>query len=308
MTNTKFTTRVRELAALCQDLTHGVCRLPHVSDSDELLDERLRRALAHVDLALEALEFRPSSADAAADRRLLQRFMRMVDRLAGGGTKEGSTAEARPQPPASSRSGWRALQNPGAGILSASTATISIPDFLGFLQVQGKTGLLQVTLPNERITLLIANGVLVDARSDNSPAGSRLGEILVEQRAIDQKTLENFFVYHTRSQGRLGRALGLKELITEQQLRDALSEQVVRMVRRMLEAANAPYTFQEGGIDSSESDLRLGVIELLLESMRRTDEARSAALEAPTPALPSAPAGGEGAEAEPAEKQRDQVP
>lgn len=290
--------KVRALAAQCQDLSQDVRRLARSEDPPALVEERLRKALVHVELALEAVERRPEETAAAPSGRFLARFSGMVDRLAGGKPPT-RRADARLKLAGSIASLRQAPARPrGSGGMRGNSATITIPDFLGFLQIQGKTGLLEVTLANERITMHVSRGDLVDAFSDNSPKAARLGEILVEQGALDHETLDAFFVYHNKSKGRLGRALEVNELVTEEQLRGALAEQVVQMVRRMLNVKDAPYVFHEGRVDESTSDIRIGVIELLLESARQVDEAKRRESDEPAAALPSSGSPEETAEKE----------
>lgn len=270
--NSEVKAKVRTLAAQCQELTNEVRKLARSEESSRLVEERLRKALVHVELAYEAVERRPDSTETGPPARLLSRFSGVVDRLVRSAPMQRADTQLKMAGSIASLRQSPARQRTGA--VHGSSATISIPDFLGFLQVQGKTGLLQVTLPTERITMQLSRGDIVEAFSDNSPPDSRLGEILVEQGALDRESLQAFFVYHTRKQGRIGRALEVHELVTSDCLRTGLTEQVVRMVKRMLATSDAPFVFHEGRVDDSAVDFRLGVIELLLESARSSDEAR----------------------------------
>lgn len=281
--NPDVSTRVRLLAAQCQDLTQEVRQLAKSEEPTPVVEERIRKALVHVELALEALERKPGATVIVPS--FLSRFSGMVDRLSRGSA--GRQADARLKLAGSIASLRQAAQSSFKGGIRGSSGTISIPDFLGFLQMQGKTGLMEVNLPRERITIHVSRGDIVEAFSDNSPIGARLGEILVEQGAVDANTLNSFFVYHTRSSGRVGRALEVLELVDERQLRAALSEQVVRMVGRMLQAEDAPFVFHEGRIDGSQVDFRLSVIELLLESARQADEALNSTDPEPPAVLPT---------------------
>ena len=82
--NSDIESKVRALAAQCQDLSQDVRRLTRSDEPDEVVDERLRRALVHVDLALEAIEHRPEKLSPVPPGRFLARFSGIVDRLAGG--------------------------------------------------------------------------------------------------------------------------------------------------------------------------------------------------------------------------------
>lgn len=284
--NSDIANRVRVLAAQCQDLTQGIRRLARSDEPSSSVEERLRKALVHVELALEAIERRADASVSSTPGRFLARFSGMVERMVGGSTSS-HRSDLHMKLAGSIASLRQARGRQRTGGIHGNSSTISIPDFLGFLQVQGKTGLLQISLPSERITMHVSRGDLVEAFSDNSPISARLGEILVEQKALDRKSLDAFFVYHTKNQGRLGRALEVHELVTEEQLRSALTEQVVRMVQRILAAADAPFVFHEGRIDETTIDFRLGVVELLLESARQADEARWTDDGEPAAALPS---------------------
>ena len=52
---------------------------------------------------------------------------------------------------------------------------------LGLLQIQSKTGVLSVNVGLEVISVVFDEGDIIHAWSDNSPPGTRLGNILVAQ-------------------------------------------------------------------------------------------------------------------------------
>lgn len=177
--------------------------------------------------------------------------------------------------------------------LSGHSRTVAIPDLLSFLKMQRKTGMLRVVLPAEVITIQFDGGDLASAVSSNSPPGCLLGEILVEQGAIHHKQLEAFLAHYSASDGRLGSALEVVELVTESQLRGALTTQIQRLFHRLLAAGEALFEFRDGQTEETHPETRLDVIRLLLESARWADEAGvrspggSHGASDPPPALPS---------------------
>lgn len=150
---------------------------------------------------------------------------------------------------------------------------IPIPDLLNFLQIQGKSGILRVSLETEVIYIEFNDGDLVHAYSDNPPIAMRLGEILVAQGAIDSKRLESFLFCYSKSQGMIGEALKRGELVDEKQLEKAVDFQVQQLFHRIFQVENATYHFRECEPELTHNANRRNVTSLLLESARAVDEA-----------------------------------
>ena len=164
----------------------------------------------------------------------------------------------------------------GLGYISGNSAAISIPDLLGFIEVLAKTGVLQVALPDETISIEAEDGLLLHAFSDNSPSDARLGEILVEQGAIGREGLEDYLNADAAYLGRLGELLERGALITEEQLRSALDAQIQALFHRLFAAEHATFTFTDSQPDRSREGMQLNITRLLLESARVHDESQPA--------------------------------
>ena len=150
---------------------------------------------------------------------------------------------------------------------------VSITGLLSFLQVQAKTGTLRVNIGTEVISLVLEEGDLVSATSDNSPPGLRLGEILVEQGRIDPARLEAFLVDFAVGREPIGEALEREGLVDRQDLEAALELQVRLIFTRLLCSENAYFRFQIGG-SSRGAGARYNITQLLLDSYRIQDEVR----------------------------------
>ena len=153
------------------------------------------------------------------------------------------------------------------------TWAISIPDLLSFLQIQGKTGTLRVNLGREMISLVIAEGDLVNAYSDNSPPGLRLGEILVRQGRIEMERLEQFLQEFEIGTGPLGRALEHAGLISREELEEALELQIRLIFVRLLRSEEAHFRFENGPVGGPRP-ARYSIMQLLLDACRLHDEVK----------------------------------
>ncbi|MCB9914827.1 MAG: DUF4388 domain-containing protein [Planctomycetes bacterium] len=170
------------------------------------------------------------------------------------------------------------LPNPAGSIakqaaLKGSGSLIGIPDVIGFLAGLSASGTLRVTTLDESFTMLLQDGLLTHAISDNTPDGQRLGDVLVEQGAISEKRLKSFLLRNRNSPRKLGEALMLEEQVTERELRAALEEQVRRLFVRLFESDGASFEFLEGLPPGEPNDLRMSLPGLLLESATAFDEA-----------------------------------
>lgn len=228
------------------------------------MEARVRRASACVELALEALDGdAPRKSTSSEAAWLEQRVNGLLERLA-------QRVETAPEP---------LLEAHAEGFVGSSTV-IPLPELLSFLRAQEKTGLLRVKLDAEVIHLHLRDGDLAHAFSDSAQPGRRLGDILVEQGAVDAWLLEKVLA----ESGREGSARArVAQLATEEQLRAARSLQVQRLFHRLFEARDALFSFQEGDQIAATEGARMDLLRLLLESARFQDE-RSSDQRVPPPA------------------------
>lgn len=164
--------------------------------------------------------------------------------------------------------------NPDAApILSGNSRAVSFEEFLEFLCVLSKSGVVWVNSATEKITIEIHSGVVVHAASDHSPPGSRLGDVLVAKGFVSQEQLEEFLLGMKSLKGRLGVELEINGLISHEQLEEALTTQIEMLFERAAMAESTTFAFsprpiQEGG----HRVVRLDVRRLLLENARQRDE------------------------------------
>jgi hypothetical protein len=89
-----------------------------------------------------------------------------------------------------------------------------------------------VRTKSESFTLEIVDGDVVHAVSDHPPEEQRLGNILVQRGAIDQETLESFLQRYAATTIKVGEALERESLVDEEEMRDALRQQVQQLFHR----------------------------------------------------------------------------
>jgi hypothetical protein len=218
-------------------------------------EARLQRASVHADLALAALAAERRESEERLPRRLRTAAPEIARQLM-------ARRSVAPAPGLRNR-------RTGAGELHARGSAIGIPDFLGFLQIHGKTGLLRAGLPHETIEIYVDRGDLVHAESDATPEGQRLGDLLVARGAIERAELERFLDDPGQEGERIGRALERGELIDPGELEAALAQQILNLFLRLIETTDSSFLFLEGVRLGDADARRWSVVSLLLESQRR---------------------------------------
>ncbi len=162
-----------------------------------------------------------------------------------------------------------------SGVLAGHASVVPVSEMLGFLSGLGKSGVLWVETEKEGFLVQLESGSVVYAQGDSPPKGQRLGEILMRNGAISKQHLEQAIQDATGQLTVLGEYLMREKLITRTDLARALSEQAQQIFDRMFTAVDASYQFEDKQRMVDSEDVRLNVIQLLLESARANDEARS---------------------------------
>jgi Domain of unknown function (DUF4388) len=228
---------------------------------------RLRRS---AQLLEEAIEPRSSDADGNALAKqaptgLSDAEKTTLDALFAG---EGQQPN-EPDDPARTR------KAPGSeGVITGHAQVIPISELLGFLSGLRKSGMLWVDTPRESFLLQLQEGAVVYAHGDNPPQGQLLGEILVRNSALPREKLAWALVESAAGKDVLGGHLVRKGLIQAEDLTRALAEQAQMIFDRLFGSNDASYQFELGGRLMDSADVRLNVIQLLLESARANDECR----------------------------------
>src|SRR5262245_28570413 len=119
--------------------------------------------------------------------------------------------------------------------------SIPAPDLLGFLSSQRKTGLLEVSTPEEIFSIEFHEGDIVHAQVSRTLPEQRLGDLLVAQGTIDRLTLET--VRDEWPSERLGVVLLRENYVTTEALLKALQTQIQLLFNRLFTAPITRFSF-----------------------------------------------------------------
>jgi hypothetical protein len=192
------------------------------------------------------------------------------DRAAPSPTAENTEPHATTEPVAP----VEAPLSSSEGRIAGHASVVSISDFVGFLSGLGKSGMLWVDTSRESFLLQLQDGAVIYAHGDNTPQAQLLGEILVRNESLAREKLAWALVESTANKDVIGTYLVRKGLITAEDLTSALAEQVQTIFDRLFHSLDATYQFELGGRLVDSADVRLNVVQLLLESARADDELR----------------------------------
>lgn len=156
-----------------------------------------------------------------------------------------------------------------------NTDVLSVPELIGFFQLQGKTGVLTIDARDEQVKLEYLRGELIHAASSRSPEGQRLGDILVDMGHLSREGLDELLADKAAAE-RLGDTIRRGELVPEAALAQALETQVQNIFHRLFDVGGCRFTFREGLEGEPRARVRYNVTRLLLETARVRDEQRQA--------------------------------
>jgi hypothetical protein len=147
--------------------------------------------------------------------------------------------------------------------------SVPVPDLLGFLGSQNKTGLLEIVTPAEVYAVELQEGYIVHVDVNRMPAGHRLGDVLVLHGVINREMLE--VMRKVYASERLGEMLLRQKLVTRDQLYRALQTQLQLQFNRLLVAPMTRFSFWTGPSLHANRGIRMSAMTLILEGARVID-------------------------------------
>lgn len=157
------------------------------------------------------------------------------------------------------------------GIRGHSRA-VTVPELLSFICSSAKSGVLSIRSTTESFLVQLDRGRVVCARGDRTPKNERLGQLLLRAGALQAEELERTVTRGSGRGVRLGDLLVKMGLITEEDLRVALLEQMQLLFHRLCKPGEKSFRFFEGLRIEKRPLVRQRVTPLLLESTRHWDE------------------------------------
>jgi hypothetical protein len=147
---------------------------------------------------------------------------------------------------------------------------LELPDLLGFLSTQNKTGIVEIVTPAEVYAVEVQDGFILHVDVNRMPDGHRLGDVLVLHGAIDREMLE--MMRREYASERLGEMLLRQKLVTGEQLYSALRTQIQLLFNRLLVAPMTRFSFWSGPPMHANRGIRMTAMSLILEGARNLDE------------------------------------
>lgn len=157
--------------------------------------------------------------------------------------------------------------------MNGTTKSLSLDTVFQFLARSRRTGRLLLRTNEETLTFALLDGDLVFTATDTPRPGQRIGELLVKEGKIDTGDLARALGERGDTSTRLGRILEDQLDVPHDALVAALQTQARLRYERAKDAETAAFAFFPGP-GAEEDSLRMKVLELLLESVRISDEAR----------------------------------
>lgn len=199
---------------------------------------------------------------ADAIRALLERAARGERRQPPAAATPAPAAPAAPATPAAPPAP-KAPESLGSGELKGTSQTIPVLSVFQFLSRMRKSGTLHVDIGDERLTFDFVDGAIEASTSDRNLPEERLGELLLAKFPALRPALQPIL---QRKDGRLVRRLGAelvqKGLCSNGQVVEALELQVAMRYRRVIAAALARYSFEQGERVPGDGRIRIRPFEL----------------------------------------------
>jgi hypothetical protein len=248
--------KLMALDMACQRLADRVKSLVRVGVS--VHPTRLENVDGLVGRALAALEKDSSSSAEELQRKppspsLLKKMLRGRD---NADEEPATLARSQDTPPSPKHT--LALRGHGD--------SIAVPDLLGFLGAQNRTGLLEVVTPAEIYAVELQDGFVVHVDVNRMPPGHRLGDVLVLHGVITREMLE--VMRKVYASERLGEMLLRQKLVTSEQLYHALQTQLQLQFNRLLVAPLTRFSFWTGPPVHTNRGIRMSAMTLILEGAR----------------------------------------
>jgi len=257
-TSKSLTKRILALAQVAQRRHATAKFIQCVSEAAELTDAATRVVKAP-HMPVPTIRNRPNMDPTTHDPRSVAQHM-------------WKTLSEHPDAPADGKETGMTDMAPSV-VLRGRCDSVSVAEILEFFGQLAKTGVMWVRGREETFTIQLEEGYVVNAFSNNAPREHLLGNILIAQGSISAEQFDRFLASFSSGKGKIGEALEREQLVTKQQLSEALETQVYLLFERIAQAEKATFTFSERTQGAHDQRLRMSVVHLLLESARMTDEA-----------------------------------
>jgi HD-like signal output (HDOD) protein len=167
--------------------------------------------------------------------------------------------------------GWGGEDNASAMSIQGNFRSLSASDAFVLLHQLRKTGILTVVTREHERGFLFAEGNLVYATSQH--VSKRLGSYLIKLGFVTRRRLEDIFGSTFGRESQLGKRLVEKGIIDSEQLRQALTAQIIDIVEEVLGWEDGAFHFDEAELPFHvETSELISTQSVLFDCSRKSDE------------------------------------
>ena len=158
--------------------------------------------------------------------------------------------------------------------LEGTLRDFSFADILQLISLQRKTGVLTLTTTDDVATVSFLDGRIVGANSREHRVENRLGLLLLRSGKVSEEELDAALQRQEQSLQRLGRILIDHHVVEPEDVRDALTQQILQIIYRVFRWPDGDYHFsQESDIDyDGELIDPVAADSIIMEGARMMDE------------------------------------
>ncbi len=148
--------------------------------------------------------------------------------------------------------------------------SVDLATVLQMLASKEKTGILCLSRAHLKSVICLKNGNIIAASDSN---GLRLGQILLNKGLITNKNLRDALSTARKSEKLLGEILLSMNLIDDGVLRDVICQQVQETVLELFFWRDGSFEYRDCIIDFDQQNIReIHTMEIIMESARKLDE------------------------------------
>lgn len=158
--------------------------------------------------------------------------------------------------------------------LEGTLRDFSLADIFQLIGLQRKTGVLTLRSKEDVVTVSFLEGKVVGSDSLNKRLEDRLGQVLIKSGTLSQSELDGVLKTQMETLERLGHILLRHQIISRDQLKRALEQQILQIIFRVFRWQDGDYHFsQETSVDyDADIVTPVGAESILMEGARMLDE------------------------------------
>jgi len=158
--------------------------------------------------------------------------------------------------------------------LEGSLKDFSLADIFQLIGLQKKTGILVLKNDIDEIKILFEKGMVVGADSSRKRLEDKLGRLLVKSGKISENQLQQVLEIQRDTLQQIGYVLIEQDMITLEELKEALQKQILQIVYRLFRWRQGTYEFYTKNMVDYNKDFidPTPAEKILMEGMRMVDE------------------------------------